>query len=60
MCVGADFNPLIAHPSRAHSDPQDLAYPVSMPVASCTKRESDTGHSNIAVAVYHVDECRRH
>ena len=56
MCVGGGLSRLIAHPSRAHSDPQDLAYPVSMPVASCTRRESDTSHSNIAVAVYHVDE----
>ena len=60
MCVGGGLSPLIAHPSRAHGDPQDLAYPMSMPVASCTRRESDTSHINIAAAVYHVNECRRH
>lgn len=48
------FAPLIAHPSRAHGDPQDLPLLVRMPEGSRARRESDVCHGDIGVDVYHV------
>jgi hypothetical protein len=52
---GLRFACLIAYLSRARGDPQHLTLLVCMPVSPRTRRESDIGHSNIAVGVYHVE-----